>query len=140
MAAPAGRSSGGWEAKVSWKNLTKVAYALKTGVAKEMGPATNRATRYLLRRVHERAYENLSGRMVNVRTGFLRSRLQTRQLNQYAGIVFNDAFYSVFIHDGTSRMYPRPFLTEAVHHVQSEVPGQLEQVLTECFKRTGLSP
>jgi len=128
----------GWAAKIEWKNLTKASYALKTGVAKEMGPATNRATRHLLKRVYDRAYENLSGRMVNVRTGFLRSRLQIKQLNQYAGVVYDDAFYSVFVHDGTSRMRPRPFLAEAVHHVQREVPGELQKVVTTCFKRTGL--
>ena len=133
------RSSGGWTAKVEWKGLTKLAYALKTGVAKEMGPATNRATRHILKRVYDRAFENLSGRMVNVRTGFLRSRLQIKQLNQYAGLVYDDAFYSVFVHDGTSRMYPRPFLAEAVYHVQGEVPGQLQKVVTECFKKTGLA-
>lgn len=139
MATPAGRSSGGWEAKVEWKGLTKLAYALKTGVAKEMGPTTNRATKHLLNRVRDRAYENLSGRMVNVRTGFLRSRLQIRQLNQYAGQVYDDAFYAVFVHDGTQHMRPRPFLAEAVYHVQGEVPGELHKVVTEVFKKTGLA-
>lgn len=139
MAAPAGRSSGGWEARVEWKGLTKMAYALKTGVAKEMGPATNRATRHLLGRIHARAYENLSGRMVNRVTGFLRSSLRVKQLNQYAGIVHDDAFYAVFVHDGTRHMRPRPFLAEAVYHVQGEVPGQLQRVVTEVFKKTGLA-
>ena len=131
-------ANSGWEAKIEWKGLTKAAYALKTGVAKEMGPATNRATRHILNRIHGRAYENLSGRMVNVITGHLRSRLLVKQINQYAGYVYDDAFYSVFVHDGTSRMLPRPFLAEAVYHVQGEVPGQLQKVVTEVFKKTGL--
>lgn len=139
MAVPAGRSSGGWESKVEWKGLTKLAYACKN-IKKEMGPACRRVTRWTAQQVYDRAHENLSGRMVNVRTGFLRSRLQMKQLNQYASLVYDDAFYAVFVHNGTRSTRPRPFLTEAVRHVQRYVPGEMGKVMTQLLKDGKLLP
>jgi len=64
-----------------------------------------------------------------VDTGRLRADIRTDlriQSNQIKGVIFNDVYYALFVHEGTSRMRARPYFKQAV---ENGARIELERVL-----------
>lgn len=53
-------------------------------------------------------------RRAPVRTGNLRRSITGRTLSPLRGVVGSNVHYARFVHDGTSRMRARPFITDAI--------------------------
>lgn len=58
-----------------------------------------------------------------VLTGRLLSRNALRQINPFSIVIYNDAPYAKWVHDGTSRMEARPFLLEPVMEARAAFPA-----------------
>ena len=125
---------GGWQSTVEWRGLTKMIYNVKTRVPRELSTQVSDLTKDWLEKVYQRAYRNLSGTMVNVITGHLRASLKKVQVNQWAGRVYDDAFYASFVHDGTSHMAPRPYIQRAVDDVGGQLPGMMGKTMSTVLK------
>lgn len=64
-----------------------------------------------------------------VDTGRLKTDIRTDlriQSNQIKGVIFNDVYYALFVHEGTSRMRARPYFKQAV---ENGARIELERVL-----------
>lgn len=125
--------------EVRWEGLTAMIMDLQAGVPATMVREVNEYTKDVLEMVHQVYVENLSasgprtahsGLPVGVRSGTLRAGAQKRQINQYAGEVFNEVEYSGYIETGTRRMPPRRPLGDAVQQVEQMVPGRMGEVMT----------
>jgi len=131
-----------WIARVQVKGLTAMAMDMR-GRTKKIKPSSNAMTKRLMRDHLDLYRKNLSGSRpstaarplpVGVRTGWLLSRAQAVQINQYAYRVFNDADYSGWIEDGTRFMAPRRPLQDATDQIEEMVPGEMNDVVTEVWE------
>lgn len=74
-----------------------------------------------------------------VDTGRLRADIRTDlriQSNQIKGVIFNDVYYALFVHEGTSRMRARPYFKQAVENGAIELERVLKRDLLK--KNRGL--
>lgn len=82
--------------------------------------------------------ESLAKQLTPVLTGRLRSSIGTH-LQPLLGTVSTNVNYALFIHEGTSRMRPRPFMETGAKYAKQAWEGaigqRLEQHITDKFKR-----
>ncbi len=104
---------------------------LKRNVPRGMSKAVARITLYLQGQAKLQLTE---GKNRAIDTGYLRSSVSA-QINRNNAVIWPNAYYGVFIHEGANSMRARPFLEDAVDENVREV----ENILFEQIKKsTGL--
>jgi len=70
------------------------------------------------------------------RTGLMRDTIQGNVADTGRGkasaVIWSDAEYSSYVHDGTSKMQARPFITDAVKANESRI----EEIMIDAARRT----
>jgi HK97 gp10 family phage protein len=77
-----------------------------------------------------------SQRRSPVDTGYMRAS-HREMFSSLRGEVGPQAYYSIFVHDGTSRMRARPFLYDAVKSDESQVQGFFEDAVQNTLDQIG---
>lgn len=130
---------------VKWQGLTEMVMDLKRGVPMRTTRTVNEYTKDVLNMALQIYVENLSGGgprkatsglPVGVRSGDLLAGAKKRQINQYAGEVYNRVPYSGWIEEGTRRTPPRRPLGNAVDRVGWMLPGRMGKVMTTIVIET----
>jgi HK97 gp10 family phage protein len=85
-----------------------------------------------LEKLGEEALE-LANSLTPVRTGYLQSRNQAA-IEENKLVIFNDAPYASFVHNGTSRQEPQPFLGPVEQELESEAPGLFSADLARAYR------
>ena len=67
------------------------------------------------------------------RTGHLKRSLRQKKTGHQKAKVENDAEYAVFVHEGTRRMSPRPFLENSRRRIVPKIPD----VVADALKKLG---
>lgn len=70
-----------------------------------------------------------------VRTGTLAAGNKLKFAGWNSATLYNDVPYAKFVHDGTSRVAPRPFLREAIELVRSRFPDLYRQDAQEFIRQ-----
>lgn len=74
------------------------------------------------------------------KTGNLRDSIQSgvadKGNNKIAGVVYTNVEYSNYVHDGTSKMQPRPFILDAFIERQPEIKVIMEEAIEDYVKET----
>jgi HK97 gp10 family phage protein len=89
-------------------------------------------------RVEREAKLNVSGRMVNVQTGRLRSSISLSSslaLRAEPHVVISPhVFYAKFLHFGTRYIKARPFMTKAYSSVKNQIRRDMQGLLKKVIK------
>lgn len=75
----------------------------------------------------------LANSLTPVRTGYLQSRNQL-EIEGKRIKLFNDAQYAPFVHDGTSKQEPRPFLSQAAQALKAGAAELIGADLAKAYQ------
>lgn len=70
-----------------------------------------------------------------VKTGRLAAGNKLRFDGWHSATLYNDVPYAGFVHDGTSKVPPRPFLKEAIEMVRAKFPDLYKQDAAEFMRQ-----
>jgi HK97 gp10 family phage protein len=72
--------------------------------------------------------EQFAKEIVPVDTGFLRDSIKHETHGPWEGELRADAYYSIFVEEGTSKMEAQPFLRPAMENLVMDLPKRLLEV------------
>lgn len=116
--------------KIEIKNIAAIKAAFSAS-PRLMTRHLNTAIRFAGTDIEREMRTNISGRMVKVQTGRLRSSSYSRFAN-LRGEVGTNTEYDIFVHDGTRFMRARPYLKAAVDSKDTNT----QQRFTEAVQKT----
>lgn len=73
-----------------------------------------------------------------VRTGTLRRSIISKVVTEgenIKGVVGSNVTYALFVHDGTSKMPPRPFILNAIRQKEGDTRRYLSEAILEELKK-----
>ncbi len=119
-------------ATIKIKNLDAILRAFKA--------APKIMTSELSRAIKKSAFkiEGTSKRLTPVDTGRLRASHRTKfGVRQLSAMVSTNVDYAIFVHEGTSRVEARPFLSDAVEVEQRNIDKFFTQAVDNALNRIG---
>ena len=82
----------------------------------------------------ERAYFEAYNR-VPVDTGYLQASINWyMSKGRTVGTVFCNAFYGIYVEEGTSKQFPQPFMKPSLRAVKKDFLAECEKILEEVLK------
>lgn len=77
---------------------------------------------------------DVANQQTPVRTGRLVAGNKKQLVNNYTLRLYNEVEYAGFVHDGTSRQEPQPFMENAIDQVKERLPDLYARRATEFIE------
>lgn len=109
--------------------MLRMTAQVRKSVLKQMAAQTTRRAETIVAKAARDIESGAKDRCPVGKTGNLKNSIQAQSLGRAEWEVRVGASYGIYVHDGTRRMRPRPFLAQAVNDVRPSFESAVQQLI-----------